>query len=171
MQERLISLVAGWLLDRTDAAELSAKSMSPDHSANIRQNVSDAVARLPKLTTGTASSLEPCSFSGRQAPHQTSCLSQATRDPTTDPAATCMSDQPASFVIVAHGPHIPAACVRTHARRHLCAGIDVNPRFYDCSAYEFTDEVAIFDLLDIPLVHGWLSDPQARSRLNFRWND
>ena len=39
----------------------------------------------------------------------------------------------------------------------------MNPRFYDCCAYEFTDEVAIFDLLDIPLVHGWLSDPQAPS--------
>ena len=69
-QERLISLVAGWLLDRTDAAELSAKSASPDHSANIRQNVSDAIARLPKLTTGLSSFLAP---SSGQAPHQTSC--------------------------------------------------------------------------------------------------
>lgn len=52
VQDRLIQLVAGWLLDRTDAAELSAKSVTPEHAANIRQNVADAVARLPKLTTG-----------------------------------------------------------------------------------------------------------------------
>lgn len=52
VQDRLIQLVAGWFLDRTDAAELSAKSVTPEHAANIRQNVADAVARLPKLTTG-----------------------------------------------------------------------------------------------------------------------
>lgn len=43
----------------------------------------------------------------------------------------------------------------------MYTGIDVNPRFHDCRSYEFTDEVAIFDLLDIPLVHGWLVDPQV----------
>ena len=29
-------------------------------------------------------------------------------------------------------------------------------------AVQFTDIVAIFDLLDIQLVHGWLVDPQVR---------
>lgn len=42
-----------------------------------------------------------------------------------------------------------------------CAGIDLNPRFHDCAAYEFTDEVAIFDLLQVKLLHGWLVDPQV----------
>lgn len=42
-------------------------------------------------------------------------------------------------------------------------GIDINPRFTGCQAYEFTDEVGIFDLLDIPLLHGWLVDPQVRA--------
>jgi ubiquitin carboxyl-terminal hydrolase MINDY-1/2 len=37
----------------------------------------------------------------------------------------------------------------------------LNPRFHDCRAYEFTDEVAIFDLLQVPLLHGWLVDPQV----------
>lgn len=39
--------------------------------------------------------------------------------------------------------------------------MDVNVRFTDIDKFEFTDEVAIFDLLGIPLVHGWLIDPQA----------
>lgn len=47
-----------------------------------------------------------------------------------------------------------------------CAGIDLNPRFHDCRAYEFTDEVAIFDLLQVPLLHGWLVDPQVRFRVH-----
>lgn len=42
----------------------------------------------------------------------------------------------------------------------LTTGIDVNVRFDDVHGFEFTDEVAIFDLLDVSLVHGWLVDPQ-----------
>lgn len=44
----------------------------------------------------------------------------------------------------------------------LATGLDVNPRFTDVRAFEFTQDVAIFDLLDTRLVHGWLVDPQAR---------
>jgi MINDY deubiquitinase len=44
----------------------------------------------------------------------------------------------------------------------LATGIDVNVRFHDIRGFEFTDEVAIFDLLDTSLVHGWLVDPQVR---------
>jgi hypothetical protein len=43
----------------------------------------------------------------------------------------------------------------------LCTGVDVNVQFHDIKGFEFTDEVAIFDLLDISLVHGWLVDPQV----------
>lgn len=42
----------------------------------------------------------------------------------------------------------------------LATGIDVNVRFNAPDAFEATREVAIFDLLGIPLVHGWLVDPQ-----------
>ena len=41
--------------------------------------------------------------------------------------------------------------------------MDVNVRFTGIDAFEFTDEVAIFDLLGMQLVHGWLVDPQAGS--------
>ena len=34
-------------------------------------------------------------------------------------------------------------------------------RFDDVHGFEFTDEVAIFDLLDVSLVHGWLVDTQV----------
>ncbi|KAL8138835.1 hypothetical protein V2J09_004836 [Rumex salicifolius] len=42
----------------------------------------------------------------------------------------------------------------------LTTGIDVNIKFQRIGDFEFTPECAIFDLLDIPLYHGWLVDPQ-----------
>lgn len=38
----------------------------------------------------------------------------------------------------------------------LATGIDVNVRFNAPDAFEATREVAVFDLLGIPLVHGWV---------------
>ncbi|KAL9670667.1 hypothetical protein QQ045_008223 [Rhodiola kirilowii] len=42
----------------------------------------------------------------------------------------------------------------------LTTGIDVNLKFTGFKDFEFTPECAIFDLLDIPLYHGWIVDPQ-----------
>ncbi|GFS33270.1 FAM63A-like protein [Actinidia rufa] len=42
----------------------------------------------------------------------------------------------------------------------LATGIDVNTKFRRIDDFEFTRECAIFDLLDIPLYHGWIVDPQ-----------
>ncbi|GAB4856948.1 hypothetical protein Ancab_014866 [Ancistrocladus abbreviatus] len=42
----------------------------------------------------------------------------------------------------------------------LTTGIDVNIKFHRINDFEFTSECTIFDLLDIPLYHGWLVDPQ-----------
>ncbi|KAK9277291.1 hypothetical protein L1049_006831 [Liquidambar formosana] len=42
----------------------------------------------------------------------------------------------------------------------LATGIDVNLKFRRIDDFEFTRECAIFDLLDIPLYHGWIVDPQ-----------
>ncbi|KAK8495822.1 hypothetical protein V6N13_026306 [Hibiscus sabdariffa] len=42
----------------------------------------------------------------------------------------------------------------------LATGIDVNIKFKRIDDFEFTPECAIFDLLDIPLYHGWIVDPQ-----------
>ncbi|GER40542.1 protein FAM63A [Striga asiatica] len=42
----------------------------------------------------------------------------------------------------------------------LTTGIDVNVKFRRIDDFEFTPECAIFDLLDIPLYHGWIVDPQ-----------
>lgn len=42
----------------------------------------------------------------------------------------------------------------------LATGLDVNVRFRNIHDFEFTRECAVFDLLDIGLVHGWLCDPQ-----------
>lgn len=95
LQNRLISLVAGYLLDANDEQKLS-KSLPEEYKANLRKNVSDAIAILAKLTTG----------------------------------------------------------------------IDVNVRFHDVKGFEFTDEISIFDLMDISLVHGWLVDPQVTGAMS-----
>ena len=34
---------------------------------------------------------------------------------------------------------------------------------YSISHFEYTPECVVFDLLDIPLVHGWLVDPNLKS--------
>ena len=56
----------------------------------------------------------------------------------------------------------------------LTTGVDVNVRFNGIRSFEFTQETAVFDILDIPLVHGWIVDPQdpAASALGSRsYND
>ncbi|ETV93109.1 hypothetical protein, variant [Aphanomyces invadans] len=42
----------------------------------------------------------------------------------------------------------------------LQVGLDVNVQFHDICAFEYTNACAIFDLLDMRLVHGWVVDPQ-----------
>lgn len=41
----------------------------------------------------------------------------------------------------------------------LQTGLDVNVRFTSVTDFEFTPELIVFDLLRIPLYHGWLVDP------------
>ncbi|XP_050376088.1 uncharacterized protein LOC126793571 [Argentina anserina] len=48
----------------------------------------------------------------------------------------------------------------------LATGIDVNIKFRRISDFEFTPECAIFDLLDIPLYHGWIVDSQDSDTAN-----
>lgn len=45
----------------------------------------------------------------------------------------------------------------------LQTGLDVNVKFTGVRVFEYTPECIVFDLLDIPLYHGWLVDPQVRS--------
>ena len=37
----------------------------------------------------------------------------------------------------------------------------MNVRFDSVKGFEFTSEIVIFDLLNVPLYHGWLPDPQV----------
>ncbi|XP_025814157.1 ubiquitin carboxyl-terminal hydrolase MINDY-1-like isoform X3 [Panicum hallii] len=48
----------------------------------------------------------------------------------------------------------------------LTTSIDVTVMFRKIDDFEFTQERAMFDLLDIPLYHGWIVDPQLH-HLNF----
>ncbi|KAM6234393.1 ubiquitin carboxyl-terminal hydrolase MINDY-1 [Porphyrio hochstetteri] len=43
----------------------------------------------------------------------------------------------------------------------LATGLDVNVRFTGVSDFEYTPECIVFDLLNVPLYHGWLVDPQS----------
>ena len=43
----------------------------------------------------------------------------------------------------------------------LQTGLDVNVKFTGVRVFEYTPECLVFDLLDIPLYHGWLVDPQV----------
>ena len=49
----------------------------------------------------------------------------------------------------------------------LQTGIDVNVQFKDVSSFECTSEIIVFDVLRIPLYHGWLPDPQVNLNENF----
>lgn len=50
----------------------------------------------------------------------------------------------------------------------LQTGLDVNVKFTGVRVFEYTPECIVFDLLDIPLYHGWLVDPQvSRKSLNY----
>ncbi|CAG0880298.1 unnamed protein product [Cyprideis torosa] len=44
----------------------------------------------------------------------------------------------------------------------LRTGLDVNVQFSGCRSFEYTPECIIFDLLGIPLYHGWVIDPQSQ---------
>ncbi|XP_051778734.1 ubiquitin carboxyl-terminal hydrolase MINDY-1 isoform X2 [Erpetoichthys calabaricus] len=48
----------------------------------------------------------------------------------------------------------------------LSTGLDVNVRFTGVSDFEYTPECIVFDLLNIPLYHGWLVDPQSQDTVN-----
>ncbi|XP_067832083.1 ubiquitin carboxyl-terminal hydrolase MINDY-1 isoform X1 [Heptranchias perlo] len=43
----------------------------------------------------------------------------------------------------------------------LSTGLDVNVRFTGVGDFEYTPECIVFDLLNLPLYHGWLVDPQS----------
>ncbi|XP_075714055.1 ubiquitin carboxyl-terminal hydrolase MINDY-2 [Rhinoderma darwinii] len=42
----------------------------------------------------------------------------------------------------------------------LQTGLDVNVKFTGVRVFEYTPECIVFDLLDMPLYHGWLLDPE-----------
>ncbi|KJE90369.1 hypothetical protein CAOG_001694 [Capsaspora owczarzaki ATCC 30864] len=50
-----------------------------------------------------------------------------------------------------------ADCIAVFPR--LQTGLDVNVRFTGIADFEFTQECLVFDLLGIPLYHGWIVDP------------
>lgn len=42
---------------------------------------------------------------------------------------------------------------------NLLHGLDLNVRFNSVDAFEFTGELSVFDLVHVPLLHGWVVDP------------
>ena len=48
----------------------------------------------------------------------------------------------------------------------LLVGLDVNVRFRQVTDFEYTPEMATFDLLDMTMYHGWLLDEQDRDTVS-----
>lgn len=42
----------------------------------------------------------------------------------------------------------------------LTRGMDINLRFESCDSFEYTKELCLFDIMRVPLKHGWVQDPQ-----------
>ena len=40
--------------------------------------------------------------------------------------------------------------------------IDINVAFSDCTKFEYTTEIALFDLFSVRLLHGWVVDPEDK---------
>ncbi|KAL1826877.1 hypothetical protein ACET3Z_005289 [Daucus carota] len=53
-----------------------------------------------------------------------------------------------------------------HVISRLATGIDVNIKFKGITEFELTTERVLFDLLNIPLYHGWIVDPQDSKTYN-----
>lgn len=47
-------------------------------------------------------------------------------------------------------------------------GLDVNVRFNSVRGFEFTEEMAAFDLTGITLLHGWVLDPEDKRTVSWR---
>lgn len=47
---------------------------------------------------------------------------------------------------------------------NLKTGLDVNVQFGSIHGFESTAELAMFDLFNVDLVHGWIADPQVRDK-------
>ena len=41
----------------------------------------------------------------------------------------------------------------------LSRGLDVNCHFKATTAFEYTQELTVFDVLNVPLYHGWVPQP------------
>lgn len=41
-------------------------------------------------------------------------------------------------------------------------GLDVNVRFNNIRGFEFTEEMAAFDMSGVTLLHGWIVDPEDK---------
>ncbi|VDM29397.1 unnamed protein product [Toxocara canis] len=52
----------------------------------------------------------------------------------------------------------------------LPRGLDVNVQFNGVSKFEYTTASAFFDLLGIPLLHGWVADPQQNELVQLLGN-
>ena len=130
-QERLLSLVAGHLLDAN-----SKQGVSEEQQANMTRIIADTVELLPKLTTGIDVNVM---FTDVRAFEVAPCFA--------------LSSISLAFLI--------RSCLKCYLYFNgepICAH---KAMYESLCVLQYTDAIAIFDLLDIHLVHGWLVDPQV----------
>jgi len=130
-QERLLSLIAGHLLDAN-----SKHGVSEEQQANMTRIIADTVELLPKLTTGIDVNVMFTDVRGFEV-------------------APCFALSSISLAFLIR------SCLKCHLYSNgepMCAWKAMDESLF---VLQYTDAIAIFDLLDIHLVHGWLVDPQV----------
>ena len=130
-QERLLSLIAGHLLDAN-----SKQGISEEQQDNMTRIIADTVELLPKLTTGIDVNVMFTNVRGFEV-------------------ALCFA---LSFISLAF---LIRSCLISHLYSNGETRIACRAIYDLLCVLQYTDAIAIFDLLDIHLVHGWLVDPQV----------
>ncbi|GFX15998.1 ubiquitin carboxyl-terminal hydrolase MINDY-1 [Trichonephila clavipes] len=119
------------------------KNIPEGTQLNFEQNMHDAMAVLPKLQTGLDVNVKfTGSFRSERTNENASTL-------TITPKRS--SSQSYRYHTAAYSPASVLVNRRTHNTIFMASII---------SDFEYTPECIIFDLLRIPLYHGWLIDPQ-----------
>ena len=130
-QERLLSLIAGHLLDAN-----SKQGISEEQQDNMTRIIADTVELLPKLSTGIDVNVMFTNVRGFEV-------------------ALCFA---LSFISLAF---LIRLCLKSHLYSNGETMIACKAMYNLLCVLQYTDAIAIFDLLDIHLVHGWLVDPQV----------
>jgi MINDY deubiquitinase len=133
--EELTILISNYLNARLAKDSLDDNA-SPEHVANHLQNLEDTMKLMPSLEQGLGMFVILLFGCG---------------------SAVC-------YVVITAADAHHGVVHGIVVSRIFCRGkLDVNVMFDDCARFEFTPQIAMFDLFGIRLLHGWVVDPQNQN--------